>query len=653
MVGNIRQRSTTSTTRSHRAFSSLSIVASDIPHTTPSKSADEEYKLRIRRQKYDDLLDSVSRDRPNPSRAWGHYVDLLNFLALEKLPLELHQLVLRKCVPPASVLRMATSWRAQGGVNSKVPHMYESRLRAVINNIRAAGWKPTIDDYHFVLSQFAAVGHHIGAARVLDEMERIGVEPRTKTYGICLQAIAHRLCLPCPQWKRDQVLDECVQFSMRVLEGIRNRGIPITSVNLDLAMRIIKEAGRPDAFEALLRIGYGIDLSFPDHLPIESKQEGAAIEVGGPWKGPIVNRQPLTTAMLTTIVDFYGQNKQLSRMVQLFEVLSNPLPSPREDQSAFDDDEDDFSPYAAITGEHSLPSAKPNITTFNTTIRHCAKAKHDVLARHYLLQAIDTDLKQSERIKEDLASKPASECTPPTVLVNQKTLIPIVGLANRNKDRELMKWVMGQNRRIWRQKRKDLAFCRAVLENQGETVPVDDQEPMVDPDADPSDVLETEKPVSGDVNFFTPSSPSPQPLAPNMKIHPLDLDPASLDAPVQIDSESNMPQKLFDLQLHAVILRRDIVGLAELDKTIGTSMTRICDRTKEKLGRRVWAEKDVFVSRVPGGEPIAKGNATRVKLSRDTWKKIVNFGGGQSDAVSTVEQGTPEVTPSNVDKKAL
>jgi hypothetical protein len=49
-----------------------------------------------------DLIGSLERGDSNPSRPWGYYVDLLNYMGLEKLPLELHQLVLRKCVPPTS-----------------------------------------------------------------------------------------------------------------------------------------------------------------------------------------------------------------------------------------------------------------------------------------------------------------------------------------------------------------------------------------------------------------------------------------------------------------------------------------------------------------------------------------------------------------------
>ena len=110
-----------------------------------------------------DLLSSLEREDSKSSRPWSHYVDLLNYMGLETLPLEVHQLVLRKCVPPARVLRAASRREGRTRRHPHAPHMYENRLQTVMKNIRSAGWQADLDDYHFILEQFAAVGHYIGS----------------------------------------------------------------------------------------------------------------------------------------------------------------------------------------------------------------------------------------------------------------------------------------------------------------------------------------------------------------------------------------------------------------------------------------------------------------------------------------------------------
>ena len=88
-----------------------------------------------------DLIGSLERGDSNPSRPWGYYVDLLNYIGLEKLPLELHQLVLRKCVPPASIVRAASARENRARYYPYAPHAYENRLQIVMKNIRSAGWR--------------------------------------------------------------------------------------------------------------------------------------------------------------------------------------------------------------------------------------------------------------------------------------------------------------------------------------------------------------------------------------------------------------------------------------------------------------------------------------------------------------------------------
>ena len=117
----------------------------------------------LRKQKLRDLQDNLACDAPNPSHVWSCYTDVLNALEFESLPLEIHQQVLRRCVPPATTVREAMIRRMEAGRPPRRQHVYESRLKSIMRHIRMAGYQPDLDDYHFILEQFAAVGHHSGA----------------------------------------------------------------------------------------------------------------------------------------------------------------------------------------------------------------------------------------------------------------------------------------------------------------------------------------------------------------------------------------------------------------------------------------------------------------------------------------------------------
>ncbi len=81
--------------------------------------------------------------------------------AFDNIPLEVHKSALRKCVPDAKQLRVATARRMQAKNFPKDPHMFEERITEVMKNIRRAGGSLQVEDYHFILEQYAAVGHYM------------------------------------------------------------------------------------------------------------------------------------------------------------------------------------------------------------------------------------------------------------------------------------------------------------------------------------------------------------------------------------------------------------------------------------------------------------------------------------------------------------
>lgn len=590
-----------------------------------------------------DLLSSLERGDSNSSRPWSHYVDLLNYMGLERLPLEVHQLVLRKCVPPARVLRAASKRERRTRFHPHAPHMYENRLQTVMKNIRSAGWQADLDDYHFVLEQFAAVGHHIGSRGVLQEMAFVGVQPSAKTYRLCLQALAFRLALPCSEERRPMLIEETTKMAREVIGDMRSRDLPLEAVDTDLAIRIFRESVDEKGFAELIKFSYGIDLAYPDRLPLEvvERPSTSKAETSEEPDAPPHRLQPLSTPALNVVIDMMGRAGRISKMVQAFEVLTQPLSKPYQSPpSLFDEDEDDFSfnPPSVPEPIYPLPSAPPNSTTFQLLIRHASRAGHAVFARHYLVYALRMDRDEDRRIKRDLCTVPVDEIAPPRLAVNRNMFLPVFGLSNREKRIELMSWTLRMIRRTLRRKRKDLfwyTFRRATQYGQEMSPGVVDIPSSTDPSSDGDVFQGASKSASSASSLFETSDVSPAGISASTIST---SDPNSLPAPsaapstadsshrksgtsiLDLDLDSDRPHstplpRIFNIDAHIYHLQRDIQQLEVLGSSVETALGRIIDRIKERLGRRVWSGKDVWLA----------DEQERVPVTKKFWKEAVNF----------------------------
>ncbi|KZT37625.1 hypothetical protein SISSUDRAFT_1062646 [Sistotremastrum suecicum HHB10207 ss-3] len=572
------------------------------------QSQEQDYRKIVRAYKYEQLQDSLRRDRPNPYRAWANYDEYCTYMGPETLSLEDHKAALRKCVPPTKELRKIALKRLESGIIPKVPHMYEGRLQTIIGNIRKGGYTLDIDDYDFILDQFAVTGHLQGSRAVFQEILLVGLEPTHKTYGLCLQAAAHRLTLPCPDPLRPELVREAATFCTLLMKDMWDKQIPCTSVNLDLAIRILKESSSPSAFESLLKIGYGIDPAYPDRPPIHYREK--KWDVLGPSSDSLPSMVPndFTTSALNTTIDFYGRHRLLSRMVAVFETLSTPLPQPSQSSPAFlDEDEEDSSGFTRTSpSPHSpsLPHAVPNTTTYNFIIKHSAKAGSVSLARHYILEAFAVDRQNQEKLSAQITNLPLAKVESPRFAVNRGTLLPIFGLSNRSKHLPLARWVSKYCQLALDRKKASLVFFRAIASevrrqeilNDGISSPDTSSEETV-PDA-----LEEESADSTAEDI-------PTVRAERREIDPLDLDVTSTSPPPP------RPWKSLNLDLHISILERDIKEIGELSARAKDSMLRIAQRIKERLGRRVWAGKDIYL--------VSEGK--RVHVTKDHWRNIVRY----------------------------
>jgi len=614
-----------------------------------------------------DLLNSLERDDPNPSRPWGHYVDLLNYMGLERLPLEVHQLVLRKCVPPASVIRAASAREHRARYYPRAPHAYENRLQTVMKNIRSAGWQAELNDYHFVLEQFAAVGHYVGSRGVLREMMFAGVEPRAKTYSLCLQALAHRLTLPCTEERYPALVGETTKMARELIRDMHARNVPFTSVNLDLAIRILRETVDEKSFDDLIKFGYGIDLAYPDRLPLEviEQQSGPKAASSDVLEPPSLPLQPLSTPGLNVVIDMLGRSGRISKMVQAFEVLTQPLTNSCQSSSTslFDEDEDDCSinPPSIPEPTYPLPSAPPNSTTFQYLITHASRAGHAVFARHYLVYAMHLDREENQRLRHELCTLPVDQITPPLLAVNRSMLLPVFGLSNREKQVELMRWTLKMIKRTLRRKREDLRWYanRRVaqevalgdgasgLRSESGSVPGEidaySSTTIIDfPSSCSSsdgDVLQGVSASMSPTSLRLETSAGPPSGAPTAAPTPIPTSNASADPPptpsassvepsgsetessifdIDLDSghpPSTPPPRVFDINAHISLLRRDIQRLEQLSLEVEAVLGRTIHRIKERLGRRVWSGKNIWLA----------DEQARVQVSKEFWRDAVNF----------------------------
>ncbi|KAG5646401.1 hypothetical protein DXG03_003451 [Asterophora parasitica] len=588
----------------------LSPDLSDATQTPEASTSAPQDFLRYR--KFHELKDSLTRGG-SPSRVWSYYTDLLNVMGYDQLPLQVHQSVLRKCTPPSAQLRVSAARRIVAENVPSIPHIHEGRFQTVIRNIRAIDQQPALEDYHFILEQFAAVGHHVGAMQVYKEITKTtGITPRTKTFGLCLQAIAHRLTLPIEQELLPQRTTQTHLMMSELISDMQSLQVPFTSAILDLTIRILKETVDVDAFEKLMTWGYGIDLSNPDRLPLHPTQPTLKAALGiaeTPLPGLSVP-QPFSTAALNTTIDILGRFGNVSKLVQAFEVLTQPLPRANEHLfSSFDDDDDFGVADNPKTHGRLPPHAIPNTTTYNMLIRHLCRAGHATLARHYLLQAMKLDRTTDSILRYNVYNYPLRRVFAPHFAINRGTLLPVFGHSNRDKDVALMRWLSSKIPSILKRKKGSLQFFTTFKENMEKKAERRAALFAAHPNAAPNSAFRR-RPASAPSNERLPSllERKPVPKPNTSSVFEVDVENSAPPSPPA-------PIKRLDIDLHLRVLQRDIEEIEAFQERLRAVLGRNTQRVKERLGRRVWAGKDVYMA----------DEGQRRKVTRQEWQRVVGF----------------------------
>lgn len=526
----------------------------------------------LRWKKLDEFSTSLDLESLGHRRVWSSYVDLLSFLRPDQIPLHLHQKTLRQCTTSIESARYDLVMRMQRKEEIRPGHRHESRFRAIIYNMRQAGYSPGADDYHFILRHFAAVGYHTGSLQVLKEMSHVGLEKTPEAYRFCLQALDRRLTLPCWQENKSEFAEAISKLVSKLLVEMQQNNVEMTSEIVDLCFRILGENLLDGPFEKLMRQAYGIDLNYPDRPPLEYWTTGRTVSAANaPLRASAP--YPFTTSALNNTIDFLGRKRRISKLVQAFEVLTTPLParaSTSRDSSYMDDEDEDFGYDRPEVAPYTPPHAQPNTETYTRLIRWISRANNAPLARHYLYQAYQVDLEADRALRTSVSGRKAlpHELRIPQCRLTSKMIHYVFGLTNRQKKIPMMRWLLHILRKIKNHRRTGIMFYRNVLERW--------------------------RPSAGDEERIGPSAP---------------------ELVETVADEGEIKQKLADLNLQLLVLRREYSRLLLLEEHMIHVMGRQTQRIKERLGRRVWAQKDIYL----------RTQCARVTVSKEQWRQLVQF----------------------------
>lgn len=322
------------------------------------------------------------------------------------------------------------------------------------------------NDYVFVLRQFATTGYLIGSEQVIKEIERLGLAVDRKVYEARLATLAQWITTNLDIRRRFWAYQNMTRADERKtgslaavlsrarLPGLANQGgmpsffppeiarllgdmlyslrfkdaLEYRQSTLDLLLRVAKEIERPEALNAILKAGYGIDLQFPDIPEIgiavsarqatkkgskkRAKQEeedwveqvtratdssavGSAASVSTSTTDAAsvapdsIDGTEINVHALNTLVDGLGSSGDVWKMLQTFEVLGHPLGS----QS---------SKTARSSLSTSLEGSTPSTSTIPERVVHRTGTVTSTAAKH--AEDADPPLTLSEALNREESS---------------------------------------------------------------------------------------------------------------------------------------------------------------------------------------------------------------------------------------------------------
>jgi hypothetical protein len=239
-------------------------------------------------------------------------------------------------------------------------------------------------DYMFILKMFGITGHLPGSEWVIREMEESGIPMTADVYDQRLAVLTRWLTVRIDIYNRfveHQGRDIApktygIEWAARtrtppffppniaklvhsILASMKEQGsLEYRQTTLDLLLRIAKETDNRKALEKILKLGYGVDLQFPD-----SEYSSDQFSSTGPsFSSSVVDSNTSTlqenqssssttteqtrmnVSAMNTLLTLFSEKGDLSKLLQIVDVLSHPIQGGQEVWTQFP-----FSPTSTST----------------------------------------------------------------------------------------------------------------------------------------------------------------------------------------------------------------------------------------------------------------------------------------------------------------
>ncbi|KAJ3528405.1 hypothetical protein NMY22_g9433 [Coprinellus aureogranulatus] len=518
---------------------------------------------------------------------WLRYTGVVHSSGSAALPLKLHQEVLRKCSPTAHAVRAASSGQEyDGGSLAARSHNYEARYQTIMGNIRTGGYTPSLDDYHFLLSQCVAVGNVPQSLELYRELQSTGNTPTEKTFGLIFQVIAFRLTVPMRKNARGGLLEEVQTIFNGLLDDMKRLNIQFADpTTIELSFRILSSTMDYSSFEQFMKWAYSIDMSHPNCVALDRGEDESGTRMSFRF----------STAALNTVIFFLGRTGNLSKMTQAFAALT---PSLRYAHQHFLSSPEVDEAGALLSSGHSQPRAQPDTSTYRLLIRYSTLAGHATLALHYLDQAIWLNSQICRSLRETWLNK--ALISRPPFRLQALHFAPVFKLCLKTNKSGLLRSLNGRLAQQVKLKEVELSWWQAELTNY-------QQHPT--------------KPVASDeAKIWPPSSASKE----TQRTDALTSTPSTMHTPrcdVSNDFDVFLKPKPFDIVNHIQGLYCDISELEELKMELGRALRRkrqpeplrsapsAC--LQDSLLRRPEYKRSVILKRKTAGPSVVDAGAGR------------------------------------------
>ncbi|TIB77495.1 hypothetical protein E3Q23_01237 [Wallemia mellicola] len=316
---------------------------------------------------YDELeMETNQLNRNN--KIWSKYLQCVESNQAAFLPQSIHQFVLQRCTnkPPKKFDR---------SVIERYLHN-QDRLRFTIDQMRINNFKPTLEDYKFILDRFALMGSRSGCRRIMREVLDNGLQLDLECYNTTLMAYVrwiHRQKRNNHQDTRPQRIISAEISGL--LEEMAKNSIQPNEDTYNYVLSILKDIQDFDGLIQLLESTYGIDISNPDQQPIQFLDFHA--------QNPEIIPPKVSPSVLRSIIDAVGNHSNLSTLISVFEALVNPITKDGIQTYVWK-----VTPEEASTSQVSIKGKNLSVSVLDRLLYHITQKGPSFLVKHYLQYAM-------------------------------------------------------------------------------------------------------------------------------------------------------------------------------------------------------------------------------------------------------------------------